>query len=89
MDQFHNIIGIVGSALIIVAYFLLQIERLSADRVEYSLMNLFGAAGIVFSLYFDFNWSAFVVEAFWIAISIIGVVKALTHSRRRDNQLKG
>lgn len=85
MDLFHNVVGIAGSALIILAYFLLQVEKLSADQLEYSLMNLFGAAAVVFSLCFNFNWSAFVIEAFWIGISLIGLIKALSTRRTEKN----
>lgn len=87
MEQFHNVVGIVGSALIIVAYFLLQIEKLSAKQLTYLLMNLLGASGVVFSLYFDFNWSAFVVEAFWIVISIIGLAKVFMNPKSDKAQL--
>jgi hypothetical protein len=33
-----------------------------------------GAALVLVSLYFEFNFSAFLIESFWLAISILGLV---------------
>ena len=71
-----DFIGNIGVALILVAYLLLQFERIDSRKVPYSLMNGAGAALILFSLYFDFNLSAFVIEFFWLLISVIGLLRA-------------
>jgi hypothetical protein len=75
--RWFDIIGTAGVALIVVAYFLLQTERLSSRALSYSLMNGVGASLVVFSLLFNFNLSAFLVEAFWVLISVLGVVRYL------------
>lgn len=36
-------------------------------------MNALGAALVIISLCFDFNLSAFVIEAFWVVISLVGI----------------
>lgn len=71
----HDIIGTAGATIILVSYFLLQTERLSATDLSYSVLNGLGAALILISLSVDFNLSAFIVEAFWLAISLLGVVR--------------
>jgi hypothetical protein len=75
MEQIHNIVGFAGSAMIIIAYLLLQLKKLSSDHIVYTLLNLIGASAIIFSLYFDPNFSAFVVEGFWVLISLIGLYR--------------
>ncbi|WP_405223437.1 CBU_0592 family membrane protein [Lentisalinibacter sediminis] len=69
----HDLIGNAGVALIILAYLLLQLDRLSSTALTYSVMNALGAALVIISLYFDFNLSAFVIEAFWVVISLVGI----------------
>lgn len=79
---FPDAIGSIGAGLIVLAYVLLQIERLRSDHLAYSVLNGVGAALILFSLYFAFNLSAFLIESFWILISLFGIWKAF---RRRSN----
>ena len=73
--EWHDIIGTAGAAMILISYFLLQMERMSASDLSYSLTNGVGAALILISLSVDFNLSAFIVEAFWLAISVLGIVR--------------
>lgn len=71
----YDIIGSVGVATIILTYVLLQIERIKSDSLLYSILNAVGASLIIFSLFFNFNFSAFIVEFFWVLISVFGIVK--------------
>jgi len=73
MDTFANAVGICGTVLILLAYFLLQTRRISSEQLIYSILNLLGAAGVVFSLMYDWNLPSFIVESFWVVISLIGV----------------
>jgi len=83
MPQFHDIAGIIGVVLIIGTYLLLQIGRINAGDIKYSALNAVGAAFIIFSLLFEFNMAAFIVEIFWLAVSLIGIGRWLG-IRRRD-----
>ena len=71
----YDIIGSVGVATIILTYVLLQAERIKSDALLYSILNAVGASLIIFSLFFNFNFSAFIVEFFWVLISVYGIVK--------------
>ncbi len=71
----YDFVGTVGTALIIVTYILLQTERIKSDSLLYSLLNAVGASLIIVSLIFNFNFSAFIVEFFWLLISLFGIVK--------------
>lgn len=66
-------VGAVGVAVLVVSYLLLQNGRLSGESVPYYALNAAGSGLVLFSLFFDFNVSAFVVEAFWLAISLRGM----------------
>jgi hypothetical protein len=69
----HDIAGTFGVILIVGSYFLVQIGRLRAEALSYSVANGLGALLILLSLMVEFNLSAFLVEFFWLLISLIGV----------------
>lgn len=71
----YDIIGSVGVSVIILTYVSLQIEKIKSDSLIYSLLNAFGASLIIISLIYNFNFSAFIVELFWILISLFGIGK--------------
>jgi hypothetical protein len=70
-----DIFGTIGTVLIIVTYVLLQLEKIRSDSLFYSLLNALGAALILVSLFYNFNFSAFIVEFFWLLISLFGIAK--------------
>lgn len=72
----HDLAGAAGVAAILGAYALLQAGRLSAADPRYSLLNAAGAAGVLVSLAVDFNLSAFLVEFFWLVLSVAGWLRA-------------
>ena len=82
----HDLVGNVGVAIIVGTYLALQLERLASTALSYSVLNAVGAALIAASLLFRFNLSAFVIEAFWIAISLVGVARWW---RARRSQVRG
>lgn len=77
----YDILGTVGVAIIILTYVLLQAERIRSDQLAYSVLNAVGAALILISLYFAFNFPSFVVEFFWLLISLFGIAKYLLRRR--------
>lgn len=79
--SWYDILGTFGVAIIILTYVLLQIERVRSDQLIYSLLNAIGAALILVSLYFDFNFPSLVVEFFWLLISLFGIGKYLVRRR--------
>ena len=82
MEYFwFDLVGNVGVLMMVIAYLLLQLEKLSSSATSYSLLNAVGAVLVIISLIFHFNLSAFLMEAFWLLISIYGLAKPL-FSRR-------
>lgn len=70
-----EISGLIGAAIIIIVYFLLEKGTLKSSDISYPTLNLVGALMILFSLYFNWNLASAVIEFFWIAISLYGIVK--------------
>jgi len=79
--QAHDLVGFVGVSFIVATYFLSQIGRMEVNQPLYPVLNGIGALFILFSLYFTFNAASFVIELFWLAISIVGLVRALRRSK--------
>lgn len=79
----YNVIGIIGVIMVLIAYLLLQIDRLSQDSITYSFLNLVGSGLILVSLYFEWNLSAGVIEIAWMAISFYGLGKAFYLYRKQ------
>ncbi|HEV7394929.1 MAG TPA: hypothetical protein VGN86_00345 [Pyrinomonadaceae bacterium] len=74
----YDLAGNVGVAMMVGAYLLLQLGKLKITDLSYSLINALGAALVLISLLYNFNLSAFLVEAFWLLISLFGLIKFLT-----------
>ena len=72
----YSLIGFVGMACIIGAYFYLTAKDEPNPFVLHGT-NLVGAALLTVSLLVHTNWPSLVLEAFWAAIAIWGLWKAL------------
>ena len=88
--NFHlfDLAGFIGVLLIVVAYLLLQLDKLPSSSPRYSLLNAAGALFIIVSLIFAFNLSAFIVEVFWFLISLLGLWRSLI-SRKNSQRSAG
>jgi hypothetical protein len=84
MPHLHDILGLCGVVLILTAYLLLQTKRLRAHDLRYSVMNAAGASLVLVSLFFEFNLAAFAIEAFWLLISVFGMVQSCRGRRAID-----
>jgi hypothetical protein len=73
--SWHDIVGTIGVGMIVFTYVLLQLERLRSTQLAYSVLNAVGAFLILVSLYYSFNFPSFVVEFFWLLISLFGIGK--------------
>ena len=78
----YDVVGLLGSLTILLAYFLLQAGRLAGNGIVYQLLNLFGAAGVLLSLAGAFNVSVALLEGAWVLVSAYGLVRTLRAQRR-------
>ena len=80
----HDVVGLAGVALIVVMYVLLQTGRTTAERPSFSVGNAVGSALILYSLAFDFNFAAALIEVFWLLISLYGLWRAMRMNRSKS-----
>lgn len=85
IDLLANIVGMIGMGMVVCAYIFLQLEKLDPKGLSYNLINLVGALLLLLSLTIHVNLASIVIELFWIAASIFGVVQ---YYRRRSNKTK-
>jgi hypothetical protein len=72
--------GFVGAVLVILAYLANQMGRLPSDDWRFPGANLAGSILIMVSLYSAWNFPSAVIELFWAAISIYGLLRPLWRS---------
>ena len=77
--QWYDWVGMAGTLMILGGFALLQARTLSGTGLPYQLLNLFGALGILVSLWGSFNLSVFLLEAAWVAISVFGIARSFKH----------
>lgn len=79
-----EIIGWIGTILILTAYFLVSTERLKPKANSYILMNLFGAIFIGVNVFAHQAWPTVALEVVWGGVAIIGLVKNFQAYRSAD-----
>ena len=67
--------GVAGVVMILVAYAGATSGKLDPKRPKALLLNLIGAGLILLSLVYDFNLSAFLMEAAWAAVALFGLIR--------------
>ena len=71
----YQIIGFIGMIFIVYAYFLLQTKSCDTKSLKFQLINLVGAILLLISLCVHFNLGSFIIEVFWIIITLYGMYK--------------
>ncbi len=78
----YQIIGFVGMLFIVYAYLLLQIKKYTITSFKYQILNLVGAILLLISLFVHFNLGSFIIELFWIIITLFGMYKNLKEKKK-------
>ena len=71
----YDLAGNIGVAVVIIIYLFLQLGKINNASLKFSLLNAIGAILIMISLFDQFNLSAFVIEVFWLLISLVGLIR--------------
>lgn len=79
-----DVLGVFGAICVVLAYVLLQTEKISARTYTYNLINLSGAVLLLISLFINFNLGSFVIEIVWVSVSVYG----LYQTYRKNNASK-
>ena len=84
-----DFVGNVGVVVLMIAYLMLQLNKLNSAGLAYSLLNAIGASLIIVSLVYDFNLSALVMEVFWVLISLVGIYRYFRFKSLNSQTLDG
>lgn len=74
--------GLIGVAIMLVAYALSAAGRIRADSWQPLTANIAGACLVMLSLLYKFNLSAFVMEAAWALVALFGLIRLAIRRRR-------
>ena len=85
MELFASIVGWAGTALIVLAYFLVSTKRVSPTSKVYQTFNVLGAIGLGVSAYVKSSWPNFGLQVIWFVIGLYALYKIVT-GRTSTNQ---
>jgi hypothetical protein len=71
-----DLIGTIGVAITLIAYFCMSFKWMSAHGRPFFLLNTIGALLTCFSSLLISYWPFFVLEGTWAIVSMIGFIKA-------------
>jgi paired small multidrug resistance pump len=77
----YDWVGLLGTLMVLGAFFLLQAGRMAGTSIGYQLLNLFGAGGVLVSLLGTFNPAVFLLELTWVLISGYGIARSMRRRR--------
>ena len=76
-----DVVGLVGVALLIVTYAMLQFDRIDPKGFWYSFNNMIVAVLVTVSLLYSFNLASMVIEVFWFSQSVYGIWNYYTRKK--------
>ncbi|MFA5215972.1 hypothetical protein [Sulfuricurvum sp.] len=83
-----DLIGILGVIIIIIGYMLLQLDKMDAKDLGFSVLNTLGALLIILSLLYAWNLPSFIMEFTWMMISMYGIFKYYSKKRKEENAVQ-
>lgn len=81
LEMLPDVIGMLGVTLVLSAFGLLNMNKVTSSTMMYQLMNLLGSMLLLFSLCFHMNIASVVIEIAWMLISLVGIYRALRKKR--------
>lgn len=73
METIAVAIGLLGAAIVLVAYFMLSAGKMRSDSYAYPIMNMLGSIGVIVSLMWQWNLASFTINSVWVLISLVGI----------------
>lgn len=70
-----QLIGVIGMICVVYAYLAIEKGWVDRNQRRYYMINMAGAILLTISLLFNFNLGSFMIEVFWIWISIAGLIR--------------
>lgn len=75
MEFLIQVIGWIGTFLVVFAFHLVSTKRVSGNDMKYQLLNLSGALFVGTYVFHQEAWSAVALQVIWGCISIVTLVK--------------
>jgi len=75
MEIVSQILGWIGTFLIVLAYFVVSFKKMTADSRGYQLMNLFGAIALGINVFYKQAWPVLALEVVWGIIALLALLK--------------
>lgn len=72
---YFEIIGWLGTILIMAAYFLVTAKKISPSSDLYQILNLFGAVFVIVNVIFHGALPSVALNSIWALIAIYGLIK--------------
>lgn len=76
--MYFEMIGVAGFALYVVNYSLLTLRYVDGHSLKYFVLNLLAAAFVLAGLMVSFNLASAMIQLFWVAMSLLGIVLRLS-----------
>ncbi|HZE85972.1 MAG TPA: hypothetical protein VE035_16750, partial [Puia sp.] len=70
-----DIIGWIGSVLVIIAYGMNIAKRLASDSTWYYLMNIAGSGCLIVNTFYHHAIPSAVVNIIWVAIAMVALIR--------------
>jgi hypothetical protein len=74
-------VELAGAALILTAFVLAQVNRLSTDALAYLVLNLLGAGTLAVVAAVDGDTGFLLLEGVWAGVSAVAIVRRLVAGR--------
>lgn len=76
LEMIAHGIGLLGMILVVLAFYQTVNGTWSGQSYQFNVVNLCGAVLLLLSLLVHFNLGSFVIEVFWIGISLKGLYRS-------------
>ena len=70
-----NVLGWVGTFLMVLAYYLISNKKLDASSPTYHILNIVGSVALGFNVFYLKAWPAVALEVVWAGIAIAALIK--------------
>ena len=74
LQNIGHAISLLGMVCVVFAYLAVERDWLNNKDVKFYVINLTGGILLLISLLINFNLGSFVIEIFWITISMMGII---------------
>jgi len=75
INNLDEIVGWYGAGAIVLAYALLSFDLISSADLNYQMLNLTGAFGIVYISFKKKDYQPGVLNIIWVVIALISIIK--------------